>query len=53
MSIPLAGQLWKARSEGTLINLATVEVPVDEDAAYKIQDAISHETQFRTRAYSV
>ena len=41
MSIPLAGQLWKARSEGTLINLATVEVPVDEDAAYKIQDGIS------------
>ena len=41
MSMPLAGQLWKARSEGTLINLATVEAPVDEDAAYKIQDAIS------------
>lgn len=37
----LAERLWNARVRGTRINMPTVEVPADEDAAYEIQDAIS------------
>ena len=37
----LAERLWNARVHGTRIPMQTVDVPVDEAAAYEIQDAVS------------
>ena len=37
----LAERLWNARVQGTRIDMTTVEVPIDEDMAYEIQDAVS------------
>jgi len=41
MSKDLAEQLWKARLNGTLIDVSAIDAPRDEAAAYAVQAAVS------------
>ena len=41
MTMELAQQLWTARTNGTVLDMSTVEVPGDENSAYEIQKKVS------------
>ena len=53
MTVQLAEQLWRARVDGTLLDTSTVELPVDEDAAYQIQQAITQAAEAETIGFKL